>query len=270
MNQQDNRSPAELFDETFRPALFTPWARALLQLAAPQAGERVQDLACGSGAVARAVAPMLGDDGAVVGLDINPGMLAAARKLPASAGAPIEWRQGDATALDLPDDAFDLVLCQQGVQFFADRAAAVREARRVLRSGGRFVLDVWQSSERQPVYHALGEAEARHLNVPFAAVSAPVSFGDPDALRALLEEAGFTRVAITQETIPVRFPSAERFVYLNLFAGTAFLPQLWQDEAQRSALIEAVSRDIEPVLQRYREGDGLSFPTALNFAVAYN
>jgi hypothetical protein len=155
------------------------------------------------------------------------------------------------------------------LQFFADRAAAVRGVRRALRDGGRFVLDVWQSTERQPVYYAMSESEARRLNLPLAAVSAPSSFGDPDALRALLEEAGFTRVAITPETIPVRFPSAERFVYLNLFSAAAFMPQLWQDEAQRSALIEAVSRDIEPVLQRYREGDGLSFPTALNFAVAY-
>jgi len=139
----------------------------------------------------------------------------------------------------------------------------------MLRSGGRFVLNVWQSSEHQPVYHALSEAESRHLHVPLAVVSAPASFGDPDALRTLLEAAGFERVAIMLETISGHFPSAARFVYLNLFAGTAFLPQLWQDDAQRTALIEAVSRDMEPVLRYYREGEGLRFPTALNFAVAF-
>jgi SAM-dependent methyltransferase len=205
----------------------------------------------------------------VLGLDINPGLLAVAQKASVPPGAPIVWRQGDATALDLPDETCDLVLCQQGLQFFADRAAAVHGVRRVLKTGGRFVANVWQSGEHQPVYNALGEAEARHLGVPVAAVSAPVAFGDPEALRALLEEAGFNHVDVTQESIEVHFPSADRFVYLNVVGATAMAPQMWQDEAQRSALIASVSKDIEPVLERYRDGEGLRFPTALNFAVAH-
>jgi ubiquinone/menaquinone biosynthesis C-methylase UbiE len=268
MSEPTQVSPAQLFDQFFRPALFTPWARSLLQRAAPQSGEQVLDLACGTGTVAQLVAPLVGAEGSVVGVDINPGMLAVAQGQPKPAGAAVTWRQGDATALDLPDDFFDLVLCQQGLQFFADRAAAVREVRRMLKSGGRFVLNVWQSSEHQPVYNALGESEARHLNVPVAAVSTPSSFGDPGALQTLLEEAGFTNVEVSQESIEVSFPSAERFVYFNLSGAAAFLPQVWQDEARRNNLIEAVNRDIAPVLQRYCEGDGLRFPTALNFAIA--
>jgi len=268
MSEPSQVSPAQLFDQFFRPALFIPWARSLLQRAGPQPGEDVLDLACGTGTVAQLVAPLVGTEGSVVGVDINPGMLAVAQGQPAPNGAAITWRQGDATALDLPSDTFDLVLCQQGLQFFSDRAAAVRKVRRMLKSGGRFVLNVWQSSEHQPVYSVLGEAEARHLNVPVAAVSTPSSFGDPDALQALLEEAGFTNVQVSQESIEVSFPSAERFVYFNLSGAAAFLPQVWQDETQRSNLIEAVNRDIAPVLEQYRDGDGLRFPTALNFAVA--
>lgn len=268
MSEPTQASPAQLFDQFFRPTLFTPWARALLQRAAPQPGEHVLDLACGTGTVAQFVAPLVGAEGSVVGVDINPGMLAVAQGQPTPEGAAITWRQGDATALDLPDASFDLVLCQQGLQFFSDRAAAVRGVRRVLKSGGRFVLNVWQSAEHQPVYNALSEAEARHLNVPEAAVSTPSSFGDPNALRVLLEEAGFTHVEVSQESIDVTFPSAVRFVYLNLSGAAAFLPQVWQDETQRNALIEAVNRDIAPVLEQYRDGDGLRFPTALNFASA--
>ena len=92
------------------------------------------DVACGTGSVARHVAPLVGAEGKVVALDISPEMLAVARGLPAPAGATIEWREGNAIALTVPDDAFDLVLCQQGLQFFSDRAAAVREMRRATTS----------------------------------------------------------------------------------------------------------------------------------------
>jgi SAM-dependent methyltransferase len=111
ISQQQSPTPAEMFDQYFGPALFTPWAHVLLEYAAPQPGERVLDLACGTGTVARHVVPVVGATGKVVAVDISPDMLAAARSHPAPEGAPIEWRAGDATSLDLPDDAFDLVLC---------------------------------------------------------------------------------------------------------------------------------------------------------------
>src|SRR5215472_13290367 len=119
MSEPSQASPAQLFDQFFRPTLFTPWARSLLQRAAPQSGEQVLDLACGTGTVAQLAAPLVGAEGSVVGVDINPGMLAVAQGQPKPPGTAITWRQGDATALDLPDDSFDLVLCQQGLQFFA-------------------------------------------------------------------------------------------------------------------------------------------------------
>jgi ubiquinone/menaquinone biosynthesis C-methylase UbiE len=156
-------TPAEMYERFFVPAMFAPWARVLLEYAAPQPGERVLDLACGTGVVARHVAPRIGATGRLIALDLRPGMLAVARSLPAPSGAAIEWREGDAVALDLPADSFDLVVCQQGLQFFSDRAAAVREMQRVLAPGGRLALNIWQGLERQPVFEAFAEAEVRHL-----------------------------------------------------------------------------------------------------------
>ncbi len=173
MTQQQSPTPAEMFDQYFGPTIFTPWARVLLEYAAPQPGERILDLACGTGTVARHVAPMVGASGKVVALDISPDMLAVASSHPAPAGSPFEWRAGDATSLYLPDGAFDLVLSQRGLQFFADRAAAVREARRVLIDEGRFVLNVWQALDRHPVYEALCQAEARHLDLQLSDVASP-------------------------------------------------------------------------------------------------
>ena len=124
----DIESPAEVYERYLGRAIADPFTRVLLDCAGPQPGERVLDLAAGTGSVARHVAPIVGTEGRVVAVDINAAMLAVGRALPAPAGPPVEWREGDAVDLDLPDQSFDLVLCQQGLQFFPDRAAAVRES----------------------------------------------------------------------------------------------------------------------------------------------
>jgi ubiquinone/menaquinone biosynthesis C-methylase UbiE len=268
--EEGNITPAEMFDRYFGPALFTPWAHVLLQHAAPQPGERVLDLACGTGTVARLVAPVVGESGKVVGVDINPNMLTVARERPSPQGAPIEWREGDAIALDLPDGAFDLVLCQQGLQFFPDRSTAAREMMRVLADGGRLALDLWQALDKHPLFEALVMAEVRRLNIPVSIAATPFTLADEGELRALLSEAGFKRIEVVPKTLEVQFPSPERFVYLTLFAAAAVLEDFeWNDVELRSNLIEEISREIEPVVQRYRTGDTLTFPMSCNIAVAY-
>src|SRR3546814_8160916 len=105
-------------------------------------------------------------------------MLAVGRALPAPAGPPIEWREGDAMNLDLPNQAFDLVLCQQGLPFFPDRPAALREIRRVLGPKGRTVVSVWQDLDHHPVYKALFEATARKLRANVSEFDVPFSLGN--------------------------------------------------------------------------------------------
>lgn len=121
----------ESYEQHMVPALFAPCAASLVAQAAPQPGERVLDAACGTGIVARLVAPQVGEVGRVIGLDLNPGMLAVARALPPPSGALLTWQEGSLEALPFEDEAFDVVLCQQGLQFCPNRAGAVREMRRV-------------------------------------------------------------------------------------------------------------------------------------------
>src|SRR5262249_1850701 len=145
------------------PTIFRPWAEALLTLAALQPGERILDVACGTGVVARLAAVQVGPTGQVRGVDLNPGMLAVARSVPAPTGAVITWQEGTATALPLEDAAFDVVLCQQGLQFFPDRVAALQEMHRVLVPGGRLALSVWGPIASSPGFAVLAEALARHV-----------------------------------------------------------------------------------------------------------
>ena len=116
-------SAAELYERHLVPAISSLWAADLVERAAPQAGERVLDVACGTGIVARLAAERMGL-GHVVGLDLNAAMLAVARSLPYGPGPAIEWHEGSVLDMPFPDDLFDLCLCQLGLQFFPDRVAA--------------------------------------------------------------------------------------------------------------------------------------------------
>src|SRR5262245_13390178 len=106
------RNPAETYESYMVPTLFAPWASLLVQSANPQPGEHVLDVACGTGVVARHVAPRIGSGGKVSGLDLNPNMLTVARTAAEREGLAIEWHEGQAEKLAFPDGSFDLVLCQ--------------------------------------------------------------------------------------------------------------------------------------------------------------
>jgi xanthine dehydrogenase YagR molybdenum-binding subunit len=137
--QLRGRAP-ELFERYLVPAVTAPWAADLVAVADPSLGARVLDVACGTGIVARLAAERVGPTGHVVGLDLNPGMLAVARGLSPLPGAPIAWQEASAVALPFPAATFDVVLCLQGLPFFPDRAAALREMHRVLAPGGRLTV----------------------------------------------------------------------------------------------------------------------------------
>ncbi|MGE5531583.1 MAG: class I SAM-dependent methyltransferase, partial [Bacteroidota bacterium] len=136
---------AEVYEKFFVRGMFRYWTPVLLQRAAPREGERVLDVACGTGVVARSTVPLVGPSGKVVGLDINPAMLAVACRQFSDHCDDIDWQEGRAEDLPFGDHEFDLVTCQQGFQFFVDKGKAAREMRRVLRPEGRAVLAVWQS-----------------------------------------------------------------------------------------------------------------------------
>ena len=269
MSHQQNPNPAETYERYFGTTISDPWSHVLLEHAVAQPGERALDLACGTGSVARHIAPLVGAEGRVVALDINPEMLAVGRALPAPAGATIKWQEGNAVALALPDGAFNLVLCQQGLQFFSDRAAALREMRRVLTDGGRVVLSVWRDLQRHPVYEALFQATARHLGAALSDVALSFSLWNAEELSALLSDSGFQRTEVTPRSLDIHLPSPERFVQLTVLGAATSVPAFAQlDAAARGALVEAVTLETEAVAQHYRVGNQLVFPMSTHIAVA--
>src|SRR5215467_3061868 len=186
---------AERYERWVVPFVVGPWVPTLLDLAEVREGERVLDIACGTGVVSRLAARRVAPRGTVSGLDLNESMLAVARRLPLPPGLTIDWRQGSALALPFADGVFDVVLCQQGLQFFPDRLKALGEMRRVLTPVGRVALSVWTGPS--PYFEAQREGLAHHVSAEAASTSAAAfSLGDAAELRRLLEDGGFREVAV--------------------------------------------------------------------------
>jgi ubiquinone/menaquinone biosynthesis C-methylase UbiE len=200
---------AEIYESKFVPALFAEWAPHLADVAGVRSGQAVLDVACGTGIVARTVADRLGPGGRVVGLDLNPAMLAVARRV----RPDIEWREGDAAALPFPDGSFDAVLCQMALMFFPDRAGALREMRRVAGAGGTVAIAVPAHLPAQPAYAPFVEMAARHAGPDaLSLLGAYFACGDLAALTSLLESAGLSVVASRTRLGRVRFASVDEFV----------------------------------------------------------
>jgi SAM-dependent methyltransferase len=151
-------NPAEGYESYMVPTLFEPCATTFIRAADPKPGERILDVGCGTGIVARQVASRLGARGAVTGFDLSPNMLAVAKAAAAREGIAIEWREGSAEQLPFPESSFDLVLCQFALMFFADKSAALAEMRRVVTSNSLVLVSVWQGLDRHPFYQTLHKA----------------------------------------------------------------------------------------------------------------
>lgn len=230
-------NPAQIYETHLAPTIFRPLARVLVDLARPKPGEHILDAACGTGVVARLIAPMVGKSDKVVGLDFDPVMLSMAKSL----GPNVEWQEGDLQNLPFADDLFDLVICQQGLQFLADPAAGLRQIYRVLRPGGRVVLAIWTELAKSPGHAVLFRALGTLLgtNKPPAAWS----LAEEALVLKLVSAAGFVHVDTETTDLRTTFPSARRFVEIMIEGSSKLTRQaLAQIPAdQKAAFIDDVA-----------------------------
>lgn len=257
-----DRLPAANYQRQLAPLLFEPWARDLVADADLSPGDRVLDLACGTGVVAR-TATQSANLNAVTGVDVSADMLAIARAESASAQPPITWQQADATDTGLPDGAIDVAFCQQGLQFFPDRPASLAELRRVMNPGGRIAISVWTDPD-SPGYAGLIPAFRRHIpHLPQAVgfVRAIFALADPGELHDLLSAAGLQHVRITRKTRMVRCASVAHWV--TAFMTSAPVPEL---ATVTPTMRDRIIADINAGLTDYLTPEGLAFPLSAHVA----
>lgn len=255
---QVGTAAAEVYEEFFVPALFGQWPDTLLDAASVAVGERVLDVGCGTGVLARAAAGRVGPEGHVTGIDPNPGML----KVAARSGRTIEWRAGRAEAIPFPDQSFDRVVSQFALMFVEDRRTAIGEMARVLEENGTVGIATWAAVGRSPGYAAMVELLQELFGDEAAdALRAPFVLGDPATLHDLV--AGrFTDVRVREVEGDARFDSIEAWVHTDVRGWT--LADMIDDHQYRLLLDEACRS-----LAGFTDHEGrVRFPTPALIATA--
>lgn len=200
---------AEVYDTLFVPALFQQWGDVVADAASITRGQRVLDVACGTGVLASAASERVGDDAAVIGLDPNEEMLEVARRK----SSRVRWQSGRAESLPFADASFDAVVSQFGFMLFDDKVAALREAMRVLRAGGRLTFAVCDAVDHSAGYAVLAELLHRLFGDGVAeAFRAPFTLGDRETLLALARAAGIDEPCVSRHDGVVRFDSIASLV----------------------------------------------------------
>ena len=248
----DPGSFGKLYEELFVPSLFLDWGRKTVEAAQIQAGDKVLDAACGTGAAARFAREKTEH---VVGFDVSEAMLEAAREVSPS----IDWRQGDVSDMPFDDNEFDVAMCQFALMFFPDKAGALRELARVSQ---RIVVAVWQELDQSPGYREFVALIKDIAGVePASVLASPFSLGDIDATSALFTEAGLVPTVQTDATTAT-FPSIRAWITTDVRATP--LTEHFDDDALEELIVAG-----EMALAEYAdEGGAVSFPAPAHIFTA--
>ncbi len=234
------------------PAFTRTWAQEMVKRACLRGDERILDAACGSGIVARTAAAGHRTD-LICGVDVNEIMINKARDIETA----IAWHHSDVTSMPFDDCCFDVILCQQGLQYFPDQVGALTQMQRVLADHGRIILSVWRPIEYSPFYDALCRLLEKYVSRTAASMlAAAYSIGDADTIKELFEYAGFSTVHITIVVKQMRFSPFDEFVMGGMMASPFFKDIQEMPAADREAFL------LEMALsnQDYLDDDGLAAP----------
>lgn len=240
----------ENYERYLGPLMFKPYAQDLAYRLVVGDRSEVLELACGTGILTSELLSVMDSGVHLVASDLNEPMLAVAqRKI---RDRRVEWQQADACALPFEAGRFDAVISQLGIQFFADKAVAAGEVRRVLRPGGVFLFSTWGGPQRNPLAHiAQQTAEACFPSDTPTFYHVPWSYGDTRQIESDLRAGGFRHVSIQPVTLVGRAPSAD-YAAMGVVQGT---PMANAINERRSITVDAFTAVISASLTR-ELGDG--------------
>jgi len=232
-----------------------PAQTRMLDLAALAPGERILDVACGTGLVTLRAAARVGEQGMVIGTDISQGMVEAARGIAAREGTShVRYERGEAERIEFDDSSFDAVLCGLGMMYVPSPQQALAEFARVLRPGGRVSMSVWGRragcgwAEIFPIVDARVQSEV---------CPAFFQLGTGETLRILTEGAGFTGVVVDRLSTTLHYASDEEALVAAFVGGPVALAYSRFDEATREAAHNDYLESIRPFK---KDGDRYEIP----------
>ncbi len=202
-----DESFANSYENILVPVIFDPWAKELIKDYPIWHNKRILDLAAGSGIVTRLLSEIIGTNGSIVAADVNSEMLSVAKELLGEQVSNITFIESSAESLNKPSDSFDIVVCQQGFQFFPDKLAATKEIHRLLAPGGKVIISTWLPVSE---CHYFGVICDSLISIDEAEISnmmrVPFDFIDRDELINHFENANFNSISVNEKRLPLTIP----------------------------------------------------------------
>ena len=247
----------EAYEKYIVSAFSGAWAQDITNRANLCSGDRILDIGCGTGVVSRCAYQSMGDSVNITGVDVNEIVLKKAREICLSDKISIVWKQCAAEALPFSDGEFDVVLCQQGLQYFPDQPLALAEANRVLESNGRLVFSVWRSLEYFPLYLVLHKALEQYVSAEAALMlSSAFTLGDAAQLKKLFGSAGFKNIEVCLEIKQMRYSPFEEFLVGGFVASPFANEILALEKSKREEMFQMITESVS----NYIDDHGLAAP----------
>jgi ubiquinone/menaquinone biosynthesis C-methylase UbiE len=245
----------DIYENQKVPAMFKPLAKATLEKFNPSGSVDVLDVACGTGVVSRLLSEKLVEPSRIVGTDLNPAMVEVAKRQTPASIHNLEWFAADVAELPFGDGEFDVVFCQQGLQFFPDRLSALREIRRVLKGEGYLILTCWRSVS--PLFQSISNSLRVRLSEGAAKQAvAPFGFRDEQVITQLCSDAGFGECTVSTLKIDRVLTPPHGTIRNEILAST------YENEIRGAGeeILEAIVSDVVADLEGFRRGDSLVIP----------
>ncbi|MBC8438249.1 MAG: methyltransferase domain-containing protein [Deltaproteobacteria bacterium] len=241
------------YEKYIVPAYTWVWAKEIVKRACLREGEKILDVACGTGLVARIAADEQSNPGLIYGVDVNEVMIKKARNI----GKSINFYHSDVLEMPFSNNYFDVIFCQQGLQYFPDPGSALKEMNRVLVENGRILLSVWRPIKYSPFYKSLCKVLEKYVNTKSASMlSAAFTFGDFGKLKSLFSDAGFNCININIVVKQMRYSPFEEFVVGGIMASPFYKDiQEMQGSKREEMLLEIYNSN-----QNYIDDNGLAAP----------
>ncbi len=254
---QVSEDAAKIYEQFYVPSLFQEWCPRVVKAAGIQMGDRVIDVACGTGALAVTASDHIGPEGITVGIDINDGMLNIAR----SKSSSIEWINAPAETLPFEDGSFNGALCQFGLMYFENQENAIREMMRVLKPDGIMAIAVWDKLENNPGLAAEDLLWQQVFGKEWGDET-PYRLGDKEILENLFGRSGIANISITTHQGSARYESIASWIHTGAKGWT-------EDEALSDDQLKLLLETAEKNLANYRTSEGsVVFPTSAHVVSA--
>ncbi|NNK86097.1 MAG: methyltransferase domain-containing protein, partial [Desulfobacterales bacterium] len=245
----------EAYEQYIVPSFSGAWAKDMVERANLLTGDRILDVGCGTGIVSRYAYKSMGESVYITGVDVNEIVIKKAREICPPNNIPIEWKKGNVEALPFSDARFDVVLCQQGLQYFPHRTLALREINRVLASEGRLVFSVWRSLKYFPFYSALHRALEKYVSNEAASMLASAfTVDDSNELKGIFKSAGFKNINVCLIIKQMRFSPLEEFLVGGFVASPFANEILALEESKREEMFQMITKSIS----NYIDDQGLA------------